>query len=485
MHKDFARRFFRMLADERGSQNAKSAVGIFFFFVFVGGGALLNSSSLPLSYNIAFGDSGDSGGGGGGGSVNNSGNGGGGGGGGGYSYSPKTKARIDYLRLTVHYDGAKKETKSLGSVSNDVSVGGTGWFYPENAGLEDGNRAAAEMQFGESSYYLRAAGFGFAVPKNARINGVTLDLKRSAEGPDTIKDYSIRLFANGKASGADYAKEEAWSAQDEFRSYGGTYDAWELQLSPDDVDNASFGVEVAARNGGMRFVASAQPATQAAGVAPVNPPAAPSAASVPATDAEIETLIGKAEKEIRGPRVTRLQNALITAARGPRAAELAVAGATGYYGPLSQKAAAEWRKGNQAAPVIPTATVTAPATPPQIPAQKPVKQTTAVSGDPADIANAIKTPLVRGDTGSDVQKLQQLLVRLSVGPEARAVAETGATGAYGWRTERAVAELQDAIIQKMKGPEAWKLAHAFFTYGKGSWGDATKAAAIEYLRDLR
>lgn len=66
MTENIKRKFFRMLADERGSQNAKSAVGILFFFTFVFCGALLNSSSLPLSYNIAFGDSGSSGSGGGG-----------------------------------------------------------------------------------------------------------------------------------------------------------------------------------------------------------------------------------------------------------------------------------------------------------------------------------------------------------------------------------------------------------------------------------
>src|SRR3989344_8797415 len=120
MVEKLTRKFFRMLLDERGNQNVKSAVGILFFFIFVGGGALLNSSALPLSYNIAFGDSGG-----------NSGS-GGGGGGGGYSYSPKTKARIDYLRLSVHYDKGENQTRSLGSVSNDVTVGTTGWIFPEN-----------------------------------------------------------------------------------------------------------------------------------------------------------------------------------------------------------------------------------------------------------------------------------------------------------------------------------------------------------------
>lgn len=81
--------------------------------------------------------------------------------------------------------------------------------------------------------------------------------------------------------------------------------------------------------------------------------------------------------------------------------------------------------------------------------------------------------------------LQRLLIQWNIGPEARAVAETGVTGVYGPLTERAVAELQDTVVNAIKGPEAWKLAQALLKYAKGSWGEATKAATIEYLGSLR
>ncbi|MDO8582471.1 MAG: peptidoglycan-binding protein [bacterium] len=474
MTQQLKRKFFRMLADERGSQNAKSAVGILFFFLFVGGGALLNSSALPLSYNIAFGDSGgtSSGSGGGGG--------GGGGSGGGYSYSPKTKARIEYLRLTVYYDNGKTAMKPLGSVSNDVSVGGTGWLYPENTGIEDGNRSAAEMQFGESSYYMRALNFGFAIPKSSTINGITLDIKRSAEGPDSIKDYSVRLVVGGTITGAEYAKEESWSAQDEFRIYGNSNDLWETKLTPSDVNNGSFGVVIAARNGGSKLISSAQPTNQLALTQPTQAIIPPSiSANEQKTD--IESLIKSAEKEKRGKNVVLLQDALIAAARGPAADELAAAGSTGYYGPVTKKAAAEWKKSNGAKPVpqeISTPKTIKPST-------GPVKQSSPITASAADQARAIQTPLIRGYRGPDVAALQKIIITWNAGPEAKAVAEVGATGIYGPLTERAVAELQDVIINAVKGPEAWKLASALLKYTKGSWGDITKAAAIEYLGNLR
>lgn len=46
----------------------------------------------------------------------------------------------------------------------------------------------------------------------------------------------------------------------------------------------------------------------------------------------------------QGADVTALQTALIRQARGPAAAVLAVAGATGYFGPATQAALAEWQR---------------------------------------------------------------------------------------------------------------------------------------------
>lgn len=366
--------------------------------------------------------------------------------------------------------------------SNDVSVGGTGWIFPENAGLEDSNRGIAEMQFGDSSYYLRALGFGFAVPRTSRISGVTLDIKRSAEGPDAIRDYSVRLVTGGKPAGAEYAKEERWPAQDEFMTYGNGNDLWETAITPDDVNNGSFGVVIAARNGGSKLAPSAQLSQQAAAPQPAASMPKTASAEGTAGPEDIGALIKLAEKEKRGRNVERLQGALIRAARGPAADELATFGATGHYGPVTQRAVAEWKKPNgiQNVPAVkPAAASITPAAQPQ---PAPATEVPAVN---AGNAQAIKTPLVRGDKDPDVAMLQRLIIKLNAGPEALVVAGTGATGVYGWRTERAVAELQDAITQAMKGPEAWKLAHALFKYGKGSWGELTKAATIEYLGSLR
>lgn len=489
MQKKLVRIFFRMLMDERGSQNAKSAVGILFFFMFIGGGALINFSSLPLSYNIAFGDSGGLGSG--TGKYEDGRN-----AGGGYTYLPITKARLDYIRLTVWYTTNEKETKNGESVANDVTVGSTGWLLPQNTVAEDGNRAITELTFGEISYYFRAINFGFTVPKNARITGVTLSVKRSAEGPDVIQDYSVKLVIGGKTAGAENKHTNPWPSNDTFDSYGGINDLWGLtRLSPNDVNIMSFGVVIAAQNGIVT------PPTTRAAPQIITPPVAPIAAKntnpiQPVyTEINIETLIAAVEKEKTRANVIALQNALIRAGRGPAADNLLKFGPTGYYGPVTKRAVKEWRLSQPVIPAVapivaPRATITPPPVVMIAPTPRPTpKQTvSSPSSNPdSDIVQKIKTPLLRGNTGDDVVLLQNLLIKWNKGPEARHLITAGASGVYGWSVERTVTELQNFLIRKNTGLAAQALNDAFVQYGysKGSWGDATKAAIIEFLDTLR
>lgn len=488
MRKKPMRKFFHALMDERGSQNAKSAVGILFFFVFIGGGALINSSSLPLSYNIAFGDSG-----GGSGSGENN----GGGGGGSYGYSMKTKARIDYLRLTLHYENGIKEVRSVGSVANDVTAGSAGWLLPENTITEDGNRAITELRFGETSYYLHIANIGFTTPKNARITGLTLEVKRSAEGNDAIRDYSVRLTVGGKIVGAEKKHADPWPSNDAFDAYGGKNDLWGLaSLSPNEANNPSFGVVIAAQNDIIPpppaiavpqatvqktapSSASTVPVQTSASVQSVSPAQSTKVSANNSTNAvnDIETLIAAVEKNAIRANVVALQNALIRADRGPASKNLIKLGAMGYYGPTTKKAVKEWRS-FQKAQSVKQAQSARPAAIPIIP---------SLPESDSDTVQKIVTPLIRGDQGNAVLILQDLLIKWNIGPEARHVAHTGSSGIYGWRTERGVAELQDLLIRNNAGPAAQTLKDAFvkYGYGKGSWGNATKAATIEFLQTLR
>jgi peptidoglycan hydrolase-like protein with peptidoglycan-binding domain len=98
---------------------------------------------------------------------------------------------------------------------------------------------------------------------------------------------------------------------------------------------------------------------------------------------------------------------------------------------------------------------------------------------------AIPAPLIRGDKGPEVRALQELLAHLNMGPAARALRRVieRNQAAYGGLTEQAVAELQGMLISKLKTPAGLRLREAFESnrFAQGSWGELTKAAALEYF----
>ncbi len=401
MKKSALAEFVRALHDERGSQTVKSTIGVLFFFVFIGSGMAINYSSLPLSYNIAFGSSDSTGGG--------SGSGGGGGGAGGancgagnysYVFSPKTKAKIDAMRVSVRYE-TKSATQSMGKISNDARIGTAEWRMTENAAEEDGGYAIAEIPFCETSHYLQKNALKLNVPDTAKIIGITLEVKRSADGPDALRDYSVRIMKNGELVGEDRRDLSTWPSNNTWNTYGSEKDGWGVTLTGKDVNDPKFGFAIAVYNGPISAMVSTPIAQTPPELAPI-------------------------------PTIT----------------------------PPSQQPTTQ--------PVIPIYT------PPQ-----------TDQGANAIALASLFIPLGMGDAGPAVTALQKLLIRWSIGNAGAVLAQSGATGIYGWRTSQAVDALQKMLIRNPKGPAAQKLKKALESGDTpGRMGPATKAAWIELMISL-
>ena len=81
---------------------------------------------------------------------------------------------------------------SPASVANDASFGTVAWTLPGNAAVSD-NMYAAVTPLGNPSQYLRASGFGFAIPAGAVIDGIVVDVERvSAAGASPSSCWRIR-----------------------------------------------------------------------------------------------------------------------------------------------------------------------------------------------------------------------------------------------------------------------------------------------------
>jgi peptidoglycan hydrolase-like protein with peptidoglycan-binding domain len=139
----------------------------------------------------------------------------------------------------------------------------------------------------------------------------------------------------------------------------------------------------------------------------------------------------------RGIAVTALQKLLIAADSGSAARALAAAGATGYFGPITQKALAEYQ---HAAGIAPAAGYYGPLTRAYVAAASPMATTgtSATSSMPAH-------DLDIGARGADVVWLQTYIITLKIGKAATALAAAGATGYFGPLTRAALAEYQASV----------------------------------------
>lgn len=176
----------------------------------------------------------------------------------------------------------------------------------------------------------------------------------------------------------------------------------------------------------------------------------------------------------KGENVRLLQELLIRKNAGPTARALARAGASGYFGPLTQRAITEYQKAIGITPASgrfgPTtrahmlSLLTATSTPAQMAAETPQTMDMDIV---SKVASA-DTDLAVGSKGEIVRWLQQLLIDAKTGPAAEAVARTGATGHFGPITKKALAEYQVALG---------------ITPAQGYFGPATKARLQEISKN--
>jgi peptidoglycan hydrolase-like protein with peptidoglycan-binding domain len=136
-----------------------------------------------------------------------------------------------------------------------------------------------------------------------------------------------------------------------------------------------------------------------------------------------------------------LQVALIKADMGPEARRLGVAGATGYFGAMTERALLEYQKafGIPQDGVFTLATRNALAQ--KIMGEVKGMGTTTASVVPGG-ASLIGRDLVYGEESLEVKLLQALLIRERVGEASKILSEEGATGYFGMLTERALREYQ-------------------------------------------
>lgn len=129
--------------------------------------------------------------------------------------------------------------------TTDASLGLLAWANADRITAGDGESAsAAGMPTGSPTVLLIGKGFGFAIPPDATIDGITVEIVRSSIG-SRCGDVLVSLLSDGLVDGDNRADfTTVWPATAAAKAYGGPTDLWGLALTPADVNDPEFGVGV-------------------------------------------------------------------------------------------------------------------------------------------------------------------------------------------------------------------------------------------------
>ena len=153
---------------------------------------------------------------------------------------------VSIIRLAAQAEGPHNPV----SFSN-INIPGYNqqWTSISNAAVSDNNYATfGDLTGGSGSHtdYLAASNFGFDIPAGTSITGIKVEIECSDPNART-SDYSVRLIQKGAVTGDDMATGTAYSVSDNYMVYGGENDLWGSAWTYKHINDAQFGVAVAAQ----------------------------------------------------------------------------------------------------------------------------------------------------------------------------------------------------------------------------------------------
>jgi hypothetical protein len=114
------------------------------------------------------------------------------------------------------------------------------WLSPGNATIDDGIVATSTNA---TSNICKCTGYNFFVPMSAKINGIFIEFKKSANASNNVVDNSVRIYNSGTAVGTDKADGSTiWPAGVlTYVGYGGSTDLWGVSWTAKDINDPNFG----------------------------------------------------------------------------------------------------------------------------------------------------------------------------------------------------------------------------------------------------
>jgi hypothetical protein len=121
------------------------------------------------------------------------------------------------------------------------------WNNAANALRNDKKYASVSLGTGEISDIIEVGNFGFHIPSDAVIEGITVTIKKGAN-TDGVRDNSIQLIKNGVVCEDNHAGMDYWPQSPAIFSYGDESDLWSTNWSAADINSYAFGVAISIAN---------------------------------------------------------------------------------------------------------------------------------------------------------------------------------------------------------------------------------------------
>lgn len=151
---------------------------------------------------------------------------------------------VDMTFTTTACPTGVSVTASPGLCANDASFGAVAWTLLDAMG-SDNVYASTVLNDNQQSNYLKCTGYGFAIPAGATINGITVNLERSATNT-LVQDLRMRLVKAGVIQAGDRALLAVdYPTVDAVAAHGGAADLWGGVWTVADINNANFGAALA------------------------------------------------------------------------------------------------------------------------------------------------------------------------------------------------------------------------------------------------
>ncbi|KKM15813.1 hypothetical protein LCGC14_1692250, partial [marine sediment metagenome] len=149
-----------------------------------------------------------------------------------YNGTVATNATLDDVQIKVYYTQAPQDQEL--------------WTTPTKASSQNDDYTYVSFTTSTetTSDWLRLTDFGFNVPLGANIDGIKIEIDRSATVASSITDGEIYLRKTSGPIDNDMANSTTWDIVDFYNDYGNSTYLWGVSWTPVEVNSQDFGLDI-------------------------------------------------------------------------------------------------------------------------------------------------------------------------------------------------------------------------------------------------